>query len=671
MAIKTPIIAIDVDDGAFSRFAALFARYQAQLKQMPGQWKTIGDEVDAVLDKAVAGAEGITDAAEATAGAAAAASVSFRQTFIAVGGAADEMGRVSGASRDAATSTQSQAKSWKDMARDARSFAGKIDSATRSLLRWTGLTGLISGILGAGGLFGIDRLASSAGNARKSSLGLGTTPGEQSAFGINYGRVLSDPNGFLSGVNDALHDVTKRHTLYGAGLGEADLAGKDTGQVSAELIPALKRIADQTPAALLGQVLQSRGLDQFITLQDFERLKATPAAEVAGYGRSYQKDAKDLDLNQQQLKAWQDLQVQLSRAGATIEKVFIVGLSKLADPIGHLSEAFVGLVQQVMKSDVIGGWIDKLASGIKWLGDNMGSQGFHDSVMSFLSGAEAMALKVAALLPSFDQIKAVIDGFNAITGGLSNIVSEVVKALKILWETIDVMARSIAKVAHAIIDPITTFVKGAWGKVRGLFGGSEEDNGSANDNTKQQPSLWDRAKRWWQGGLAAEPRGIRNNNPLNLQSVPGQEGAIGSDGRFGIYNTPESGVAAAARQLLLYQDRDHLNTISQIIKKWAPPNENDTAGYIAQVSKGSGFGENQALNLHDPATMSALVKEMIKHETGRYVQPDVVDSGVNRAVTTQIANNNTTNNGGGGRVTITVNNATSGNAIVSSSQLVS
>src|SRR6202020_2756902 len=60
---------------------------------------------------------------------------------------------------------------------------------------------------------------------------------------------------------------------------------------------------------------------------------------------------------------------------------------------------------------------------------------------------------------------------------------------------------------------------------------------------------------------------------------------------------------------------DHLDTVSGIVSKWAPPSENDTAGYIAGVSHDTGFAPNQRINLHDPAVMRKFVAAMIKRET--------------------------------------------------------
>ena len=53
---------------------------------------------------------------------------------------------------------------------------------------------------------------------------------------------------------------------------------------------------------------------------------------------------------------------------------------------------------------------------------------------------------------------------------------------------------------------------------------------------------------------ASAPRGIRNNNPLNIEDgdfARSQPGYVGSDGRFAQFQTPQHGVAAADSLLRL------------------------------------------------------------------------------------------------------------------------
>jgi tetratricopeptide (TPR) repeat protein len=112
-------------------------------------------------------------------------------------------------------------------------------------------------------------------------------------------------------------------------------------------------------------------------------------------------------------------------------------------------------------------------------------------------------------------------------------------------------------------------------------------------------------------------RGIANNNPLNLEYHAGQTGAIGSDGRFGIYGSMQDGIEAARRQLFRYQSRG-LVTIAQIISAWAPTTENQekTAEYIAAVSKRTGFAPNEPIDVHNPGVAVAIIDAMARQETG-------------------------------------------------------
>ena len=126
------------------------------------------------------------------------------------------------------------------------------------------------------------------------------------------------------------------------------------------------------------------------------------------------------------------------------------------------------------------------------------------------------------------------------------------------------------------------------------------------------------------------PRGIRNNNPLNLTYVAGQPGVQGSDGRFGRFGTPEEGIAAATRQLQMYGQRG-LTTPAQIIGRWAPPSENNTGAYVAAVARNAGLDPNQPVDLANPEVVSRLVGAMAQHENGRPLDPSVVQRGVRMA----------------------------------------
>ncbi len=133
---------------------------------------------------------------------------------------------------------------------------------------------------------------------------------------------------------------------------------------------------------------------------------------------------------------------------------------------------------------------------------------------------------------------------------------------------------------------------------------------------------------------AGAPRGIRNNNPGNIERGQAWAGEVaGNDPRFATFDTPEAGVRALAKNVLAYQDKHGLNTVEGIINRWAPPKENQTSAYAAAVAKELGVGTGDPLNLRDPAVLTKLTAAIIRHENGAQPYPgDIIDTGVRAAL---------------------------------------
>lgn len=152
----------------------------------------------------------------------------------------------------------------------------------------------------------------------------------------------------------------------------------------------------------------------------------------------------------------------------------------------------------------------------------------------------------------------------------------------------------------------------------------------------------DSIMRGERGGVAPKPAGApqsstggtraqRNNNPGNLE-YQGQRGAVREDGpgRFAKFGSPEEGVQALARQLQLYGKRG-IDTIEEIIKTYAPANENNTQAYIDAMTKRMGVAPNEQLDLNNPTTLSGLIKGISRHESGSdYLTDQQVMTGVQR-----------------------------------------
>lgn len=114
-------------------------------------------------------------------------------------------------------------------------------------------------------------------------------------------------------------------------------------------------------------------------------------------------------------------------------------------------------------------------------------------------------------------------------------------------------------------------------------------------------------------------RGIRNNNPGNIRrsSDPWQGLATSqTDAAFFQFKSAVWGIRALARVLISYQDQHGLNTINDIIFRWAPPTENNTNAYVKAVAKETGFEPGAKLNLHTFEHLAPLVQAIIYHENG-------------------------------------------------------
>lgn len=134
-------------------------------------------------------------------------------------------------------------------------------------------------------------------------------------------------------------------------------------------------------------------------------------------------------------------------------------------------------------------------------------------------------------------------------------------------------------------------------------------------------------------------RGIRNNNPGNIDFDPkiAWQGSLGIETgvpspRFIAFKTPQYGIRALAKVLLTYQNHDGCKTLREIVSRWAPGVENNTAAYIAAMCAATGFGPDDEIDLDTVATMTPVVNGFIAHECSGYVYPaSVVAEGVRMA----------------------------------------
>lgn len=117
-------------------------------------------------------------------------------------------------------------------------------------------------------------------------------------------------------------------------------------------------------------------------------------------------------------------------------------------------------------------------------------------------------------------------------------------------------------------------------------------------------------------GNAGLPIGLRNNNPGNLR--PGLlpwVGQTGSNGGFCTFKDCSFGIRALAVDLSNKITSDGLDTITDIISKYAPPSENDTQAYINAVCDSTGWNADDEIDFNS-GNLANLIQAIIEHENG-------------------------------------------------------
>ncbi|MBD2782795.1 structural protein [Xenorhabdus szentirmaii] len=121
-------------------------------------------------------------------------------------------------------------------------------------------------------------------------------------------------------------------------------------------------------------------------------------------------------------------------------------------------------------------------------------------------------------------------------------------------------------------------------------------------------------------------KGIRNHNPGNIRHGDKWQGLrdTQTDKDFCQFIAPEWGIRAMLKILRNYERKYGYNTIRQMISRWAPPNENDTEGYISYVCGKVGIPSSAVIDVDNEPTMLKLVKAIIYMENGQQPYSDDV-----------------------------------------------
>lgn len=367
MAVKS-VVDIDLDDEKFSRFTALYGKYQDALKKQPGQWKDAekaAGGVDEAVNKVLA--------AFLTAG-------QFQRELTEAGEKDNK-------------NLKQKASLWEKIQKSSTGVLKDVEGVSKWMLKWGG----IGFGLSLGGLFGLRAIAEDVAGQRNRALGLDLGTGQPEAFGRHQGRYFQDQGqGLLSGAFAA-------KSGYGAEYAVARSLGIDTNQstvaIADALLTKLQAMTKAMPEQSLGNLIQEYpALAAFgISQQSLQQLRTVSSSELQGQIAAYGPDARNAGLGAKQAQAFTDFVSSIDTTFAAVTKEIEKDLVPLLGPIQRFVRSVGQDLSILLKSKAATEGIDAFAKAIDRFASYVGSGNFKADVQGFADGVE----KVGASLHAF------------------------------------------------------------------------------------------------------------------------------------------------------------------------------------------------------------------------------------------------------------------------------
>ncbi len=290
MALQT--LDIPFDSSQFDAFIERWEQHRDQVAAMPSAWKDISKHVDETANK-------------------------FEEIFGQLKGGPRADGGKKKAQQGILDILTGASGSWRKLAHEGVNFFQHIGAATKEFVKWAALRSAFTGLIGAGGLWGLDRMAGMVTRQRTSAMGLDVTTGQKAAFETYFAR-LGDAQAILGGLAESLHDIGHQGALvsmFGGNLPEEYNKG-DVVRLWTKLLPRLKQLADTTDPAFFAQTVEAYALQQLgITPETLRVLRNMPHGEMNSLIQRYKTGAVRMDMPPDILTKWTELNVQLTAAG--------------------------------------------------------------------------------------------------------------------------------------------------------------------------------------------------------------------------------------------------------------------------------------------------------------------------------------------------------------------
>lgn len=319
------IIDIDVQTGSFEKFYSLFETYSDKLEEMPAKWQKLDqamEETGAGFTKQIARTKDLL-AISATSTAAIVEAINL-----------------------ASKGQENFRKNTDKSASSIDKLKSKVSGLARGLADIAKTGGFLAGIAGVGGSLGIFDLASSVLSNQKQAGGLGLSVGQMRSWQANLSPFVGA--NVLQGAAGAQLDPSKYGYLSALGISGQQAAGEDAGTLAVQISNAARRAYQQNPNTNTAQAQSFFALGG--TTADWRNLGTANSGFLASSEGAVGADAGALGYSPKTAQAWQQLSVQLSKAGYQIQSSLIDGLEPLAPVITQFSSAVSVAIADFLKS---------------------------------------------------------------------------------------------------------------------------------------------------------------------------------------------------------------------------------------------------------------------------------------------------------------------------------
>lgn len=351
MALRS-VLSIDVEDERFQAFLRLFQQYKDALAKMPGDWQRV---------------QGAAEPHTAAVGAMTAALLAQVELIH----------RLEREEQQLARTIRSAGGAMDSVARSARAVYTHVADTTRMLLRWTGITGLFSGLLGFGGLLGLDRMAGSASNLRTQGMQNFANPNSILGARVNWGPFF-DPGAAMGSI--ARHQNVTDPSLSIIGLG--GMMSAPTDQVMNAMLQKARDFLMHTPRSMWQAMPQWKIFADVFGEGGLRAIGGMSGAEFNEHMRRSQSDAAAIGVTDPTLQAAQHFAQQLERTATIIEYKLMAALDKAWPALDKLASAVGDTVVKLIGSQSFKDAIDLASKGINWLGDYLTSDQFKENLKS-------------------------------------------------------------------------------------------------------------------------------------------------------------------------------------------------------------------------------------------------------------------------------------------------